>query len=86
MIEELNSIDKNDTWTLVPLPPWAKAITCIWVFWVKESQGNSEPRLKSCLVARGFQQKESMDYSDIFAPVVKWSTVRTISAIVGSSG
>lgn len=54
------------------------------VFKVKESQNGSTPRLKSRLVARGFQQKEGTDYTDNFAPVVKWCTVRFVSVIAGA--
>lgn len=37
MVDELNSIHKNRTWTLVRLPHGAKSITCNWVFRVKEA-------------------------------------------------
>jgi hypothetical protein len=35
----------------------------------KDSQGNIA-KLKAKIVARGFQQTEGVDFSDIFAPVV----------------
>lgn len=53
MVDELKFIHKNRAWTLVKLPRGAKAITCKWVFRVKESQNGSTSRF----IARGFQQK-----------------------------
>ena len=37
MDEEMNSLQKNTTWELVPLPPGRKLVQCKWVFWTKVS-------------------------------------------------
>ncbi|CAI7890882.1 unnamed protein product [Closterium sp. NIES-53] len=42
--------------------------------------GSWELRFKSRLVAKGFQQKEKVDFGEIFAPVVKPVTLRTMLA------
>ena len=78
MREEINSIHANHTWTLTDLPPHKKAISSRWVFKVKP--GNP-PRYKARLVARGFQQKDGIDFTDTFAPVVRWETIRILLAI-----
>jgi hypothetical protein len=86
MLDKLNSINKSQTRTLVKLAHSSKEITRKWVFRVKKGQDNAPPCLKSWLVARGFQQKEGKDFLDTFAPVVKWSTVRSVSAKAGACG
>ena len=36
---------------------------------------------KSADVAQGFSQQEGIDYDDTFAPVAKYSSIRTVLAI-----
>jgi hypothetical protein len=78
---EIGSIHSNNTWTLAKLPLGHKAITCRWVFKVKEGLDNGPPIKKARLVARGFQQKEGIDFIETFAPVIKWATIRTAVAL-----
>ncbi|CAI7934594.1 unnamed protein product [Closterium sp. NIES-54] len=51
-----------------------------WVFKVKSGADGALERFKSRLVAKGFQQKEKVDFKEIFAPVVKPVTWRTVLA------
>ena len=55
MAEEMESLNKNQTWKLVSLPAGKKAIGCKWVF--KKKQGDSHRegvRFKARLVAKGY--------------------------------
>lgn len=54
MVDELNFIHKNRTWTWVKIRRGAKSITCKWVFRLKENQNGSTFRFKSRVVGRGF--------------------------------
>jgi hypothetical protein len=78
---EIGSIYRNNTWTLAKFPPGHKAITCRWVFKVKEGVDNGPPIRKARLVARGFQQQEEIDFTETFVPVIKWATIRTAVAL-----
>lgn len=80
MRDELNSIYQNETWDLVPLPPGKKPISSKWVYKTKPALPGAAPRLKARLVARGFEQRQGIDFDEVFAPVVKWSTIRTLTA------
>ncbi|CAI7913688.1 unnamed protein product [Closterium sp. NIES-53] len=80
MESELNSIEENGMWELVELPEGRNAITSKWLFKIKSDAEGKIQRYKSRLVAKGYQQKEKVDYKDLFAPVVKPTTLRTLLA------
>ncbi|CAI7741171.1 unnamed protein product [Closterium sp. NIES-54] len=77
---ELKSIEENGTWELVELPEGRKAITSKWLFKIKSDADGKIERYKSRLVAKGYQQKEKVEYKELFAPVVKPTTLRTLLA------
>ncbi|CAI7839763.1 unnamed protein product [Closterium sp. NIES-53] len=69
MESELKSIEENGTWELVELLEGRKAITSKWLFKIKSDAAGKIERYKSRLVAKGYQQKEKVDYKELFAPV-----------------
>lgn len=86
MEDELSSIYKNDTWDLVPLPPDRQAISTKWVFRIKHNADGTIAKFKARLVAKGFQQREGHDYTETFAPVMKWNTLRSVISLAGHQG
>ncbi|CAI7862336.1 unnamed protein product [Closterium sp. NIES-53] len=80
MESELKSTEENGTWELVELPEGRKAITSKWLFKIKSDADGKIERYKSRLVAKGYQQKEKVDYKELFAPVVKPTTLITLLA------
>ena len=73
--KEIDSILRNHTWDVVDRPTNKKPITGKWLFKTKKRPIGVPAKLKARVVARGFQQHEGIDYTDIFAPVVRWSTI-----------
>ena len=56
-------------------------ISTKWVFRNKQDENGLVVRNKARLVARGFSQKEGIDYEETFAPVARYTSIRTIIAI-----
>lgn len=82
MNDEFKSMKDNDVWDLVPLPEGFKPIGCKWIFKTKrDSKGNVE-RYKACLVAKGYTQKEGIDYKETFSRVSLKDSFRIIMALV----
>jgi len=73
----MESLDRNQIWTLVDLPKDSKAIGYRWVFLKKDNE-----QYKTRLVAKGYAQKEGIDYNEIFSHVVRHASIRMLLAMV----
>jgi histone deacetylase 1/2 len=81
MKAEFEALQKNQTWTLMPLPPNRQAIGCKWVFRTKENADGSINKYKARLVAKGFHQQHGFDFNETFSPVIKPITIRLILSL-----
>ena len=81
MKEEIDSIEKNQTWELVDPPSNKKPIALKWVYKVKVNPKGEVVKHKARLVAKGFLQKAGIDYGEVYAPVARIETVRFVVAI-----
>ncbi|KAH9659018.1 hypothetical protein KPL70_023705 [Citrus sinensis] len=81
MQEEIETLHKNKTWELVPLPRGRKAIGNKWVYKVKRDGNDQVERYRARLVVKGYAQKEGIDFNEIFSPVVRLTTVRIVLAM-----
>ena len=71
MKEEIEKIEKNKTWTLVPRPIDKNVIGTKWVFRNKLDENGEITRNKAILVYKGYAQEDGPDYGEIFAPYCK---------------
>jgi Reverse transcriptase (RNA-dependent DNA polymerase) len=81
MEEELHALEKNQTWTVCPLPKNKKPVGCKWVYKIKCNSDGTIKRYNARLVAKGYTQTYGIDYHETFAPVVKMNTVRILLSI-----
>jgi hypothetical protein len=81
MNEEYDSILKNDVWTVVPRPHGKSVVTSKWLYKIKHAADGGIEKYKVRFVARGFSQKEGIDYDEIFAPVTRYTSIRIIISL-----
>lgn len=73
------TLEQNQTWSIIDLPPNKKVISCKWVYKTKHKADDAINKFKACLVAKGFIQLEGIDYFDNFSQVVKLTTFADMS-------
>ncbi|CAI7799180.1 unnamed protein product [Closterium sp. NIES-53] len=84
--DKFQSHMENETWTLPNLPLRRKALDCTWVLRVKTDAEGRLERRKTRLVIKGFQQREGIDFQEVFAPVAKAPTLRLLLAATAVCG
>ncbi|KAH9685181.1 Integrase catalytic domain-containing protein [Citrus sinensis] len=76
MKEEIKSLYKNNNWKLVKKPDNRKVVGCKWIYKIKPGIPRVEPeRSKAKLFAKGYTQKEGIDFIEVFSHVVVRTTV-----------
>lgn len=77
MDSELNSLKSMSTWREVTGGDKVKSVVSSkWIYKVKYNESGVPERYKARLVARGFTQREGIDYDDTFAPTLKAEALR----------
>jgi vacuolar-type H+-ATPase catalytic subunit A/Vma1 len=76
MNEELDQIEKNQTWELVPRPKNKNVIGTKWVYKNKMNEDGKVIKNKARLVCKGYAQVEGLDYEETFSPVARLEAIR----------
>ena len=66
---------------MINLPPGSKLIESKWIFKKKLKPDRSIDKYKTKLVAKGYRQKEGLDYFDTYSPVTRITSIRMLIAI-----
>lgn len=85
MESEIKSIEKNNTWELTALPDGFTPIGVKWVYKTKLNEDGEVDKHKARLVAKGYAQCYGIDYTEVFAPVARLDTIRSIIAVAAQS-
>jgi hypothetical protein len=75
MDEELDQIEKNETWELVPRPKNKNVIGTKWVFRNKLNEDGHVTRNKVILLCKGYTRVEGIDFEETFSPVAKMEAI-----------
>ncbi|MCO5608558.1 hypothetical protein L7F22_062769 [Adiantum nelumboides] len=86
MHAELDAIERNKTWTLVPKPPKRNVVSTKWIFKTKYKADGSLDKHKTRLMARGFSQRPGVDFDETYAPTARMTTIRTVLCLAAHFG
>ncbi|KIN99148.1 hypothetical protein M404DRAFT_30611 [Pisolithus tinctorius Marx 270] len=78
MANELAMFHAIGLYEEVPHPPDRKIIDLKWVYKIKQGPTGDVDKYKAQLITKGLTQVHGIDYMETFAPVAKFSTIRTL--------
>ena len=82
MEEEITSIEKTDTWTLVKAPKSYKPIRVKWVYKLKKNPLCEIVKHKARLVVKGYRQRYMIDYDEVLAHLSRFESICILIALV----
>ena len=81
MPEELNMIDKNNTWELEDRPSHKKPIGVKWVHRTKLNSDGSVNKHKGRFVLKGYAQMSGVDFLKTFTPIAHLVSIKMLLVI-----
>ena len=79
---EMISIYKNGVWHKIDeLPEGTNPLTTKWIFKIKRGAQGQIEQFKARLCVRGFEQEQGIDFEEVFSPVMRHNSLRTLMAI-----
>jgi hypothetical protein len=86
MMEEYQSIMKNDVWDIFSKREGNSIVTSKWIYKMKHIVDGSIKRHKTIFFSRGFSQVEGIDYDEKFAPFARYTSIQMIISPATSMG
>ena len=77
---------KNQVWEVVSRPQGKKVVGSRWICQVKHAADGSVEKYKAYFMAKGFSQKEGIDYEKTIALVARYSSIQTIISLATEMG
>jgi hypothetical protein len=84
MDEELDPIEKNQTWELVPRPKDKNVVRTKWIFKNKLNENGDIIKNKAILFCKGYSQVEGIDFEETFFPIARLEAIRMFLAFACS--
>ena len=76
----------NDVWEVVPRPQDRSMVGSRWIYKIKYAADDSVEKYKARFVAMGYAQMEGIDYEETFAPVSRYTSMRTVISLAAQMG
>ena len=80
MDDEMQSFAENEAWDLVDTSRSGPLVECKWVFKTK-IDCDDQVCYRARLVAKGYTQREGVDYDETFFPVIRYSSLQLLLAL-----
>ena len=81
MDEEIDAIERNNTWDLVDFPNNKNCTGVKWIYKTWLNVDGDVQKYKARLVSQGFSQQPRIDYNGTFSPIARLDTIRMVLAI-----
>ena len=82
----IKSIIKTRVLEIVPSTEDKYVVTSKWLYKIKNAIDGRIDKYKARFVARGFSQKEDIDYEETFAPTTRYTTIHLSASLASSMG
>ena len=82
MDEQIEYIEKNQTWEQVDVPKDKDVINVKWIYKTKKDADGNVQKNKARMVARGFTQQSDIYFNETFALVAHMDKIGTFFPII----
>ena len=84
MLDDMTSIEARGTWELVEPPLRVKPIGLKWVYKTKRDAAGVITKHMARVIAKGYIQRQGIDFDEVFAPVAQLESMRLLLAHAAS--